>query len=67
MTMAGLQEGPRSYSTLERLQDDETVRAPQALGPATTVAFDATPEVDGAPLGPEVSIHECLHFELRLT
>ena len=61
MTMATLQEFSRTYSTLERFQDDQTVRAPQALGPATTVAFDATPEVDGAPLGPEVSIHINAH------
>ena len=67
MTMAGLQEDPRSYSTLERLQDDETVRAPQALGPATTASFDDTPEVDGPNAAPEVSIHMCMRFELCLT
>ena len=67
MTMAMLQEGPRTYSTLERFQDDETVRAPQALGPATTAGFDNTPEVDGTISAPEVSIHECMCFELRLT
>ena len=69
MTMARLQEDPRSYSTLERLQDDETVRAPQALGPATTASFDDTPEVDGPNAAPEVStyIHMCMRFELCLT
>ena len=65
--MATLQEEPRSYSTLERLQDDETIRAPQALGPATTAGFDDTPEVDSANSAPEVSIHLCMGFELCLT
>ena len=52
--MARLQEGRRSYSTLERLRDDDTVRAPQALGPATTVGLDNAPELDGANSAPEV-------------
>lgn len=65
--MATPQEDPRSYSTLERFQDDETVRAPQALGPATTVGFDDTLEVDGANSAPEVSIHMCMSFRLCLT
>lgn len=60
MTMATPQEDPRSYSTLERFQDDETLRAPQALGPATTVGFDDALEVDGADSAPEVSIHMCM-------
>ena len=67
MTMARLQERPRSYSTLERFQDDETVRAPQALGPATTAGFDDTPEVDSASCAPEVSIHMCMGSELWLS
>ena len=67
MTMATLQEDPRFYSTLERFQDDETVKAPQALGPATTVGFDETPEVDGVNLAPEVSMYMCIGSELYLT
>ena len=65
--MATLQEDPRSYSTLQRFQDDETVKAPQALGPATTVGFDETPEVDGAKLAPEVSMYMCIGSEPYLT
>ena len=65
--MATLQEEPRSYSTLERLQDDQTIRAPQALGPATTAGFDDTPEVDGTNSAPEKIIHMCLGFESCLT
>ena len=53
--MTRLQEDRISYSTLERFRDDDTVRAPQALGPATTVGFDHTPELDGANSAPEVS------------
>ena len=67
MTMVRLPERPRSYSTLERFQDDETVRAPQALGPATTASFEDTPEVDGATSAPEVSTHVCVGSELWLT
>ena len=55
MVMARIQEDGGPYSTLERLRDDETVRAPQALGPATVVGFDNTPELDGANSAPEVS------------
>ena len=53
--MAGLQENQRSHSNLERLRDDDTGRAPQALGPATIVGFDNGLELDGAKLAPEVS------------
>ena len=53
--MAGIQEDGGPYSTLERLRDDDTVMAPQALGPATIVGFDNTPEIDGANSAPEVS------------
>ena len=54
--MAGLQEDRRFHSTLERLGDDETGRAPQPLGPATIiVGFDKDSKLDGADLAPEVS------------
>ena len=66
MTMATSQKDPRSYSTLERFQDDETVRAPQALGPAITFGFDDTLEVDGAHSAPEVNIYMGMESELCL-
>ena len=53
--MAGLKENRRSHSTLEWLGSDATVGVPQALGPAITVGFDNTPELDGATSAPEVS------------
>ena len=53
--MAGLQEDRSFHSTLERLRDDDTGRAPQALGPAIIVGFDKGSELDGAVLAPEVS------------
>ena len=55
VVIAGLQEDRRFHSTLERLRDDDTIRAPQALGPATIVGFDNGPELDGANIAPEVS------------
>ena len=54
--MAGLHEDRRPHSTLEWLGSDVTVGALQALGPAITVGFDNTPELDGARSAPEVSI-----------
>ena len=53
--MARLPGDQVSYSTLELFRDDNTSRAPQALGPLTTVGFDNTPELDGANSAPEVS------------
>ena len=55
MIMAKTQEDGGPYSTLERLGDDDTIRAPQALGPATIVNFENDPELDGANSAPEVS------------
>ena len=40
------------YSNLERLQDDETLRAPE---PRNAGLDDDTPELDIARLAPEVS------------
>ncbi|KAM0799054.1 hypothetical protein BDR22DRAFT_890875 [Usnea florida] len=54
--MAGLKENRRSHSTLEWFGSDGTVGVPQALGPAITVGFDSTPEVDGATSAPEVRL-----------
>ena len=55
MVMAGLQEDRKFHSTLERLRDDDSGRAPQALGPVTIVGFDNGFELDGSKLAPEVS------------
>ena len=55
VVMAGFQEDRRFHSTLERLRDDDTLRAPQALGPETVVGFENGPELDDAHLSPEVS------------
>ena len=59
VVMAGLHEDRRSYPTLEWIGSDGTIRAPQALGPAITVGFDNTPELDVAVSAPEGSnLHE---------
>ena len=55
MVMASTQQDGEPYSTLERLRDDDTIRVPQALGPATIVGFESGPELHGASLAPEVS------------
>ena len=41
--------------TLERLQDDETARAPEPLWAATTLTFSDLPELDDTSLTPQVS------------
>lgn len=65
VTMTGLQEDRRSYSTLEWLGSDGTAGVPQALGPAVTVGFDNTPELDGTASAPEVS--NCMTTQTTLT
>ena len=58
MTMPEHQKPHELFSTLERFQDDETARAPQALGGAITIelsdGFDDALELDAAHAAPEV-------------
>lgn len=52
--MTELHPNKQEIPALERFQDDETARAPEPHGAATTVGFVDTPELDNALLAPEV-------------
>ena len=52
--MASLHPEWQEVSALERIQDDETVRAPDLYGAAITVGFINAPELVNALLAPEV-------------
>lgn len=53
--MARLHPNNQEIPALERFQDDETARAPESCGAATTVGFIDAPELDHALSAPEVS------------
>ena len=54
LRMASFYPNKYEVSALERFQDDETARAPEPSGAATTVGFVDAHELDNALFAPEV-------------